>query len=163
MREVFRAHEISRVVTTKLKITPLLLTTIVFGPVAFAGTDTAMTGVYHCASYNVSGGGGSCRYMQTLVLSADGSYRYSTTHGRWYMENGKLVLSRFQTVGSRNGCRKGYCSFRIRLPWLAPCRDMGLPGVYTRDADGRPRPRARQAAQGSVCRRVVKAPIRYRH
>ncbi len=51
-------------------------------------------GTYRCASYNVSGGGGSCRTFQPLVLAPDGSYRYSSTRGQWRVEDGHLVLSK---------------------------------------------------------------------
>lgn len=50
-------------------------------------------GVYRCSSYNVSGGGGSCRNMPRLVLNADGTYQYSSTRGRWSVRNDSLVLS----------------------------------------------------------------------
>lgn len=50
-------------------------------------------GTYRCASYNVSGGGGSCRTFQPLVLSADGTYRHSSTRGRWRVQGARLLLS----------------------------------------------------------------------
>lgn len=50
-------------------------------------------GSYRCASYNVSGGGGSCRTMQPLVLHADQTYQFSSTRGRWQVRGGILVLS----------------------------------------------------------------------
>jgi len=50
-------------------------------------------GTYRCASYNVSGGGGSCRTMQPLVLRADNTYQYSSTKGRWSEQGDMLYLS----------------------------------------------------------------------
>ncbi len=50
-------------------------------------------GTYRCASYNVSGGGGSCRTFQPLVLSADGTYRHSSTQGYWRVQGTQLLLS----------------------------------------------------------------------
>ncbi|HBA87801.1 MAG TPA: hypothetical protein DCZ75_07350 [Geobacter sp.] len=57
-------------------------------------TGEVAPGTYRCSSYNVSGAGGSCRNMQSLVLNADGSYRYSSTHGRWSVRDSSLVLSK---------------------------------------------------------------------
>jgi len=73
----------------KLAILALILT--VFGAQAHA--QTLMAGSYRCASYNVSGGGGSCRNMQPLQLNADQSYQFSSTMGRWRVQGGTLVLS----------------------------------------------------------------------
>lgn len=50
-------------------------------------------GSYRCLSYNVSGGGGSCSSFQRLELNPDGSYQFSSTRGRWSVEDGNLVLS----------------------------------------------------------------------
>lgn len=58
------------------------------------------TGSYRCASYNVSGGGGSCRTMPRLVLNADGTYQFSSTQGRWSAQNGKLYLSESSLWGA---------------------------------------------------------------
>jgi hypothetical protein len=51
-------------------------------------------GVYRCSSYNVSGGGGSCRNMPLLVLYPDGTYQYSSRRGRWSVRNDTLFLSK---------------------------------------------------------------------
>lgn len=56
-------------------------------------------GTYRCSSYNVSGGGGSCRNFQPLVLNPDGSYRYSSTRGQWQVRDGRLVLSKSSLWG----------------------------------------------------------------
>ena len=54
---------------------------------------TIAVGSYRCLSYNVSGGGGSCASFQRLVLNPDGTYQFSSTRGRWSVENGNLILS----------------------------------------------------------------------
>lgn len=56
-------------------------------------TGKVAQGTYRCSSYNVSGAGGSCAKMQPLVLNADGGYRYSSTHGRWSVRDGRIFLS----------------------------------------------------------------------
>ncbi|MBI3897796.1 MAG: hypothetical protein HY308_05790 [Gammaproteobacteria bacterium] len=61
--------------------------------------EAAVAGTYRCASYNVSGGAGSCRNMPRLALNADGSYQYSSTRGRWRVADGKLVLSESKLWG----------------------------------------------------------------
>lgn len=68
-------------------------------PAAQAQTDTLAPGTYRCASYNVSGGGGSCRTMQALVLHADQSYQLSSTRGRWLVQAGRLQLSESRLWG----------------------------------------------------------------
>lgn len=68
-------------------------------PPARAQTDTLAPGTYRCASYNVSGGGGSCRTMQPLVLHADQSYQLSSTRGRWLVQGGRLQLSESRLWG----------------------------------------------------------------
>ena len=60
---------------------------------AEAQSQSLMAGSYRCASYNVSGGGGSCRNMQPLQLHADQSYQFGSTQGRWRAQGGTLVLS----------------------------------------------------------------------
>jgi hypothetical protein len=66
---------------------------------ALQGTNAPAPGSYRCASYNVSGGGGSCRNLQPLVLNADGGYQHSSTRGRWSVQGGKLVLSESRLWG----------------------------------------------------------------
>jgi hypothetical protein len=66
---------------------------------ALQGANAPLPGSYRCASYNLSGGGGSCRNMQRLVLNADGTYRHSSTRGRWRVKNGRLVLSESKLWG----------------------------------------------------------------
>ena len=60
---------------------------------ATAASGAPAPGTYRCSSYNVSGGGGSARNMPPLVLNADGSYRFSSTRGRWAVRGGRLLLS----------------------------------------------------------------------
>ncbi len=50
-------------------------------------------GHYRCWSYNVSGGGGSCRLAPPLVLNSDGTYQMSSEKGTYKVQDGKLVLS----------------------------------------------------------------------
>jgi hypothetical protein len=56
-------------------------------------------GAYRCSSYNVSGGGGSCRNMPRLLLHSDGTYDFSSSRGRWNIDGGKLHLSDAQFWG----------------------------------------------------------------
>lgn len=56
-------------------------------------------GKYRCSAYNVSGGGGSCQTMPPLVIEPGGRYRFSSTAGRWRVENGKLILSEARIWG----------------------------------------------------------------
>lgn len=72
------------------------------GPQAAAESQSAelMSGTYRCSSYNVSGGGGSCRTMPRLVLDPDGSYRFSSTRGQWSSrKDGQVVLSESRLWG----------------------------------------------------------------
>jgi hypothetical protein len=71
-----------------------IVTMITAAPSASAQSGGLVPGTYRCSSYNVSGGGGSCRTAQPLVLSPDGSYRYSSTVGHWTVDQGRLLLSR---------------------------------------------------------------------
>lgn len=57
-------------------------------------------GTYRCASYNVSGAGGSCRTMPALVLHPDGTYTHSSTRGRWSVRGDRLVLSESTVWGA---------------------------------------------------------------
>ena len=78
-------------------LTMLSLLTAV--PAALAQTGTLAPGSYRCASYNVSGGGGSCRNMPRLILHADQSYQFSSTQGRWLAQGGRLQLSESKLWG----------------------------------------------------------------
>lgn len=113
-------------------VSAAVLGIVALGPavVSAAGADPAMAGTYRCASYNVSGGGGSCRNIPRLTLNADGSYQYSTTRGRWTMENGKLLLSESKlwgpaTVLGRDTIRFEYDhrGWRHVVTWT--CQDCG--------------------------------------
>ena len=66
---------------------------------ALSGANSLIPGSYRCTAYNISGGGGSCRNMQPLVINPDGTYRYSSTRGQWSIQNGKLVLSESKLWG----------------------------------------------------------------
>ncbi len=80
----------------------VFLGTLLFPQMAGAlqGTGALAPGSYRCASYNVSGGGGSCHNMPRLVLNPDGSYQFSSTRGRWSIQHGKLVLSESRLWGA---------------------------------------------------------------
>ncbi len=69
------------------------LLTIGVAPDTITQAQGLAAGTYRCSSYNVSGGSGSCRTMPQLVLKPDGTYQHSSTHGRWDIQGGKLVLS----------------------------------------------------------------------
>jgi hypothetical protein len=68
-------------------------------PATAQADSEILPGTYRCSAYNVSGGGGSCRNMQPLLLKEDGSYQYSSTRGRWITYGGKLLLSGSQLWG----------------------------------------------------------------
>jgi len=59
----------------------------------FAQSPGLAVGSYRCLCYNVSGGGGSCSNFQRLVLNSNRTYQFSSTRGRWSVENGNLILS----------------------------------------------------------------------
>ena len=64
---------------------------------AVATSQTA--GQYRCWSYNVSGGGGSCRLAPPLVLNSDGTYQMSSEKGTYKVQDGRLVLSESKIRG----------------------------------------------------------------
>jgi hypothetical protein len=66
--------------------------------VAFAQSQS-LAGQYRCWSYNVSGGGGSCRLAPPLVLNSDGTYQMSSEKGTYKVEDGKVVLSESKIRG----------------------------------------------------------------
>ncbi len=80
-------------------IPAIVLGFVAWGVTAVHADPGVVPGTYRCSSYNVSGGGGSCRNMPPLVLNADGSYRYSSTSGRWAVHRGKLDLSESSVWG----------------------------------------------------------------
>lgn len=88
------------------------------------------SGSYRCASYNVSGGGGSCRTMQPLVLRANGTYQHSSTQGRWSAQGGRLHLSESTLWGTgeilgRDTIRfeYDYRGWRHTVTWI--CQECG--------------------------------------
>lgn len=50
-------------------------------------------GSYRCWSYNVSGGGGSCRSAAPITINADGSYRESSTSGSYRIDGQRIRFS----------------------------------------------------------------------
>lgn len=55
--------------------------------------EPGIAGHYRCLSYNVSGGGGSCRLAPPLVLTPDGGYHLSSEKGTWRVTDGRVHLS----------------------------------------------------------------------
>jgi hypothetical protein len=59
-----------------------------------------LTGKYSCFDFNIAGrGGGSCYTFPQLILRPDGTYKYDTDEGRWYVRNNKLYLSKEKSWG----------------------------------------------------------------
>lgn len=111
---------------------PLLLGGVLAGLSAPAAA--LQPGSYRCASYNVSGGGGSCRNVQPLILNADGSYRHSSTQGRWSLQDGQLILSASQLWGPGEVLGDGglrfeydYRGWRHLSTWLCENCQAGAP------------------------------------
>lgn len=50
-------------------------------------------GTYRCWSYNVSGGGGSCRLAPPIVIHADGTYQESSTRGTYRVAGNRIYFS----------------------------------------------------------------------
>ena len=66
---------------------------LVLGIASAAPASSNIVGNYRCLSYNVSGGGGSCRLAPPLVLNANGTYRMSSEHGTWRVVGDRVHLS----------------------------------------------------------------------
>ena len=60
---------------------------------AVGHAGTAVAGAYRCWSYNVSGGGGSCRMAPPLVLHPDGTYQMSSEQGTYTVSGDHITLS----------------------------------------------------------------------
>lgn len=56
-------------------------------------------GSYRCWSYNVSGGGGSCRLAPPIMIRADGTYQESSTSGTYRIDGNRIYLSRSTVRG----------------------------------------------------------------
>lgn len=59
-----------------------------------AAASALQFGSYRCWSYNVSGGGGSCRLASPIVIRADGTYQESSTSGTYRIDGNRIYLSR---------------------------------------------------------------------
>jgi hypothetical protein len=97
---------------------------------AAAEATQPIAGTYRCASYNVSGGGGSCRTFRPLILQPDGTYEYSSTRGSWSARDGRLHLSESTLWGpgeivGRDTVRfeYDYRGWRHTVTWL--CAECG--------------------------------------
>ncbi|MBI4433374.1 hypothetical protein HY632_01230 [Candidatus Uhrbacteria bacterium] len=64
-----------------------------------AFTPKFMAGSYRCWSYNVSGGGGSCRLAPPIELKANGTYSMSSERGRFTIRSNSLSLSQSKIRG----------------------------------------------------------------
>jgi len=84
-----------------MKAGPLAPVAALIGLLLVPGIAAAQVapGTYRCSSYNVSGGGGSCRTMPPLVLHPDGTYQFSSTTGNWTVRGDKLLLSESKLWG----------------------------------------------------------------
>ncbi len=63
------------------------------GAVAALAATPNIAGHYRCLSYNVSGGGGSCRLAPPLTLNANGTYGMSSERGTWRVVGDRVHLS----------------------------------------------------------------------
>lgn len=70
-----------------------------------------MAGRYRCLSYNVSGGGGSCRLAPPLMLNRDGSYTMSRERGTWRVAGDRVHLSESKIRGPGRIARDGRIVF----------------------------------------------------
>ncbi|MDP2646254.1 MAG: hypothetical protein Q8P24_15045 [Desulfobacterales bacterium] len=61
--------------------------------------DSSLVGMYRCRSYNVSGGGGSCRLAPPMVLNSDGTYNMSSEHGTYEIKDDQIFLSKSKIRG----------------------------------------------------------------
>lgn len=59
----------------------------------------SIAGHYRCLSYNVSGGGGSCRLAPPLALKRDGTYTMSKERGTWRVVGDSVHLSESKIRG----------------------------------------------------------------
>ncbi|HYD78181.1 MAG TPA: hypothetical protein VEC06_00090 [Paucimonas sp.] len=57
-------------------------------------------GTYRCWSYNVSGGGGTCRLAPPIVINPDGTYQESRTSGTYQASGGRITFSESKIRGS---------------------------------------------------------------
>lgn len=68
-------------------------------PVAFLALLLPLTasaiepGTYRCRSYNVSGGGGSCKLAPPIVINFDGSYQESSSRGSYRVSENRVYFS----------------------------------------------------------------------
>jgi hypothetical protein len=58
-----------------------------------AAASDLQSGSYRCRSYNVSGGGGTCRLAAPIVIRADGSYQESSTSGTYRVVGNRIHFS----------------------------------------------------------------------
>jgi hypothetical protein len=59
-----------------------------------AAASAVQFGSYRCWSYNVSGGGGSCRLAAPITIRADGTYQESSTSGTYRVDGNRIYFSK---------------------------------------------------------------------
>ncbi len=81
-----------------LRLLSLVLGVCLWSSSIQAGSSLA-GGTYRCLSYNVSGGGGSCRLAPPIVLKPDGTYDISGEHGTYEIKGDQIFLSESKIRG----------------------------------------------------------------
>lgn len=111
---------------------------------AQAGSPVA--GRYRCWSYNVSGGGGSCRMAPPLVLHQDGTYEMSSERGTYAVEGDRVALSKSTIRGAgrlQNGNQivfeYDYRGRRHTVTYL--CQECASPSEPSSPKPDKPEPR----------------------
>lgn len=132
---------------------PFLALAALCGLLIPAAANALQPGSYRCSAYNVSGGGGSCRNYQPLVLNADGSYQFSSTRGEWRAQGGQLLLSEARLWGpgqilGNDAVRFEYDYRGWRHVLTFRCQECGSGAVSRGAAD--PQPAARGASRVGV-------------
>jgi hypothetical protein len=100
---------------------------LLFGAGA-AQAGSVPAGTYRCWQYNVSGGGGTCRFASPIELNADGTYKESRTVGTYEVREGRVYFSK-STIrgpgrlegGNRIRFEYDYKGFHHDVTYL--CRD----------------------------------------
>lgn len=106
-------------------------------PIAFAALLLPLTaaalqpGIYRCWSYNVSGGGGSCRLAPPIVIHADGTYQESSARGTYRVSGNRIFFSESTVRGAGMISGENQVSFeydyrgwRHNVTYL--CQDCGV-------------------------------------
>lgn len=70
----------------------LLIMTIA-GAMTTSAFANDLSGTYRCSSYDVSGGSGSCRNMQPIILGTDSTYQMFPERGTYKVDGDRIMLS----------------------------------------------------------------------